>query len=302
MKVTKEFKIGVFVVAVLAVTFFVINFLRGKDLLGREMEVKSYFGNVEGLLPSAPVYIKGYKAGTVGEVEYLPQEGKFEVVCSIQKRFAVPEDSKMVIYGVDIMGGKGVRIDPGTSGTPAEDGAVLDGSYEPDLISSVSAGIGPLIEKAAGALDSISVMASGIDALIAQAAPQLQGTLEHLEKTMRNVENLSQSVNGKSAEIEALLENLSSVSEMLVDVVEKVDTTMANVTDITASLSESEINGLICSFRQLVDKIQDPDGSLGKLLDDGSVYQSVDSLLNDIDRLVKKIEENPKKYIRISIF
>ena len=32
------------------------------------------------------------------------------------------------------------------------------------------------------------------------------------------------------------------------------------------------------------------------------MYESVDDLLNDIDSLIKKIEENPKKYIRISIF
>ncbi|MDE7127324.1 MAG: MlaD family protein, partial [Bacteroidales bacterium] len=73
MKMTKEFRIGVFVVAVLAVTFFVINFLRGKDLLGREMEVRAYYDNVEGLLPSAPVYIKGYKAGAVTDVVYQPE-------------------------------------------------------------------------------------------------------------------------------------------------------------------------------------------------------------------------------------
>ena len=40
----------------------------------------------------------------------------------------------------------------------------------------------------------------------------------------------------------------------------------------------------------------------GKLLVDGSVYDSVDELLNDIDTLVKKIEENPKKYLKISVF
>ena len=48
--------------------------------------------------------------------------------------------------------------------------------------------------------------------------------------------------------------------------------------------------------------MQDPDGSLGKLLTDGSVYDSLDAILADVDRLVRKIEENPKKYIRISVF
>ena len=33
MKITKEFKIGLFVVTVLIMSFFLINYLRGKDIL-----------------------------------------------------------------------------------------------------------------------------------------------------------------------------------------------------------------------------------------------------------------------------
>ena len=49
-------------------------------------------------------------------------------------------------------------------------------------------------------------------------------------------------------------------------------------------------------------KINDPDGTVGKLLTDDSVYKSVDELLNDVDSLVQKIQENPRKYIKISVF
>ena len=38
MKHTKEVKIGAFVLSVLVISFFVINYLRGKDILNREME------------------------------------------------------------------------------------------------------------------------------------------------------------------------------------------------------------------------------------------------------------------------
>jgi len=299
----KEAKIGVFVVIVLTATFFVINFLRGKDLLGREMEVKAYYENVEGLLPSAPVYIKGYKAGTVKEVSFLPREGRFEVECSIQKQFAVPEDSRMVIYGVDIMGGKGVRIDMGQSAAPAGDGSVLEGSCEPDLISAVSAGITPLMSKAAAAVDSLSAAAAAVNRILASVDPVvLESTLMHVERTMANAERVSWSINGKSEELASLIDNLSSVSVKLGSAMGKVDSTMTNVTEITSALSAADIEGLLSSFRGLIEKVQDPDGTLGKILSDDSVYLSADALLEDIDTLVRKIAENPKKYIRISIF
>ena len=70
MKMSKELKIGSFAVMVFVLSFFVINFLRGEDIFNREIELTASYDNVEGLVPSAPVYIKGYKAGKVVEVEY----------------------------------------------------------------------------------------------------------------------------------------------------------------------------------------------------------------------------------------
>ena len=47
MKYSKEVKIGAFVLAVLVISFFVINYLRGKDIFNREMEVCSVYENVD---------------------------------------------------------------------------------------------------------------------------------------------------------------------------------------------------------------------------------------------------------------
>ena len=111
MKYSKELKIGVFVVVVLVASFFLINYLRGEDIMNKEIELVSKYDRVEGLVASAPVFIKGYKAGKVSEVVYEPEGDEFKVVCSVRKEFKIPQDSRMTIYAVDIMGGKGVRID-----------------------------------------------------------------------------------------------------------------------------------------------------------------------------------------------
>jgi phospholipid/cholesterol/gamma-HCH transport system substrate-binding protein len=55
-------------------------------------------------------------------------------------------------------------------------------------------------------------------------------------------------------------------------------------------------------MKSLIDNVNDPEGSVGKLLVDDSIYNSVDSLLHDVNILVDKIQENPKKYLKISVF
>ena len=84
--------------------------------------------------------------------------------------------------------------------------------------------------------------------------------------------------------------------------VEKADSLVGGASDFMATLNESDIAAVVESFKALLENINDPDGSIGKLLVDGSVYDSVDELLTDVDLLVKKIQENPKKYLKISVF
>ena len=303
MRFSKELKIGVFVVVVLTASFFLINYLRGEDIMNREIELVSQYDNVEGLVASAPVFIKGYKAGKVSEVVYQPESGNFKVTCSIKKEFAIPEDSRMTIYAVDIMGGKGVRIDLGSSDDMAKDGDMLQPAFEPGLMDGLSAGIGPLLDKVNHTLDSLGVTVSGVNRVLSEKnTASISRTVAHLERTMADVSQVVANVEGKSKELDQFVDALSAFAGKLDGLAAKVDTTMTGVKDFVGTLNESDIDSLVVSFRELLENINDHNGTIGKLLNDGSVYDSVDSLLNDVDTLVRKIQENPKKYIRISVF
>lgn len=300
---SKELKIGVFAVTILIVSYFLINYLRGEDIFNNEIELSSRYENVEGLLPSAPVYIKGYKAGKVSEVLYVPETGDFKVTCSIDKDFMIPTDSRMTIYSVDIMGGKGVRIDLGHSEEAAEDGGILEPAFEAGLMDGLAGGVGPLIEKVSSTLDSLSVTIDGVNRLLSDGnQASITRTLAHLEKTISSLSRLADGFEGKSDELEAVIENMALLSQRLNSISVKTDSTIDGVDAIVTSLSESDLAGVVSSLNSLLESMNDPEGTIGKLFVDDSVYDSVDSLLNDVDILIRKIQENPKKYLRISVF
>ena len=300
---SKELKIGIFAVTILVVSFFMINYLRGEDIFNREIEVSSRFDTLEGLVASAPVYIKGYKAGKVSEVQYDPQTEDFKVTCSISKDFRIPSDSRMTIYSVDIMGGKGVKIDLGTSAALAADGDSLTPAFEAGLMDGLAAGIGPLMDNVNSLLDSLNTTVAGVNKMLSDRNQEhISSMLAHLDDTMADLERLSSAVGGKSEEIEAVIENVSALSSRFGGIADQVDTTLAGVSSIIGTVNGTDIEGLVASLRNLLDSINDPEGTVGRLMSDDSVYNSVDSLLVDIDGLVRKIQENPKKYIRISVF
>lgn len=303
MKSSKELKIGIFVVCVLVVSFFLINYLRGEDIFDNEIELVSRYDNLEGLVPSAPVFIKGYKAGKVSEVTYDSAAGDFIVVCSVRKEFVIPVDSKMTIYSVDIMGGKGIRIDLGSSDVAASDGYTLVPDFEAGLMDGLAGGMQPLLAKVNNTLDSLVVTVTGVNRLLSEEnSKKISSTLAHLERTMASASDIAASVDGKSAELEIFIDNLAALSEKFNVMADSVDSVMTDVSAVTASLSKSDIEGVVTSLKSLLENINDPDGTVGKLLTDGSVYDTVDELLVDVDELIRKIQGNPKKYLKISVF
>lgn len=296
----RETKIGIFAIAVLLSAFFTINYLRGADVFGKDITLISHYETADGLVPSNPVYMKGYKAGTVSKVEYNPETGMFDVTCTVMKKMRIPEDSKMTIYSVDLMGGKGIRLDPGSSTNMVKNGAELVPAYAPDMVSSLTDKITPLIEKAAMVFDSLAVTSGELNRILSGVDEKsVNRVISHAETTLANIEKLSDGLADSSPAIDSLILNLKNVSGKLIGLCDKADTAMKGISGITASLSEADLEGLVASFKNVVDKLDDPDGTLGKMLTDDGVYTSVDSLLKDIDSLIKNIEANPKKYLRI---
>jgi len=302
MRISRELKLGSFVVAILVIAFFVINYLRGEDILDREIDLTTSYNDVESLVVSDPVYIKGYKAGRVDKIVYNPKTDMFDVTCSVFKQFRIPKDSKLTIYSIDIMGGKGVKVELGSSSELVKDGDYLASSSIPDMIESLGSSIGPLLAKVTNTMDSLSVTISAVNSLLdSNNRDKLSKAISHLDRTMSNLEKLSSSVSSKSEDIEGIITNLSLLEKKLDKVADSADGALTGLADIEASVKD-DLTGAVSSLKNLLEKVNDPDGTIGKLLVDNSAYNSLDSLLSDIDKIVQLISENPKKYLRISVF
>ncbi len=303
MKIKKEVRIGIFVVVVLIASFFVINYLRGKDILNREMDLTAYFDNVEGLVASAPVQFQGFKAGQVASIDYRPDSSDFRVVCSVSKKFRIPADSRLVIYSTSIMGGKGILIEPGTSEALAKDGDSLCGGLEPDLVGSISKNIGPLMENLSEAVTNLNKAVESVNDVLSDENKQnVSDAIKELKSSLKSIEKLSASLGGKTSEIENFITNLSEVSSQLGGVVEKADSTLGSAQTFAKNLEKADVESLVKSVTSLSNSIQNPDGTIGRILKDGDIYESADSLITEITDLVEKIKENPKKYMKLSVF
>ena len=292
----KEIKTGLFAVIVLAVALFMIEFLKGKDIFSRNNTYYIIYPSVEGLSVSTGVTVGGYAAGIVSDIVYNRQTMDYTVSTSISREFDIPKDSYIEIYSSDILGTRKLRVRMGSSSVMASSGDTLRGCMETDMITSITGSLDSLMKSIGTTVESVNLI------LDEENRSEVRQLLKRLNKTAGNLDKVSAMLQSKSPDIETLLSNLSSISTTLDSAVTAISGTAANAEAVTASLREADLAGMTDSIRSLAGRLQDPDGSIGKLMDSDSLYNALTALSNDLDSLVNNIRKDPKKYIKISIF
>lgn len=302
-KLSRVQAIGLFVLLTFVAIFVVINFLKGQDLFNKNTKYYTVFQDVEGLTATGPVYVRGLKVGTVESIRYNNVQDNFLVRLSVKSDYVIPINSEAEIYSADILGGKSVRIRFGNSNIHAQENDTLRGIYAPDMISMLTSEIGPIKEQATALMNNMNTTLNNINTLLdSTSRANLQQSFHHLNKTLRNAELLSKSLNEMSPDLKEMVANLNLLSEGLSEGSADIRSSLKNINEITTQLSQAQLKETVDNLRTLLEKIQDPNGSLGKLLYSDDLHNSVDTLVKDVDNLIKRITENPKKYIKISVF
>lgn len=302
-RLTRLQAIGLFVLLTLIATFAVINFLRGEDIFNRSRTYYANFGSVDGLAVTGPVYLKGLKVGMVEGIGYDAQRDEFQVEFKVKSQFNIPDNSVAEIYSADIMGARALRINLGDSKEMAQSGDTIGGNVVPDMVTSLTGELAPLKEQASELIENMNITLMNVNRLLDSTAREdLQGSFANLNRTLANAASLSSTLNRISPELEKMVADLALLSDGLGRSAGDIQGSLANVNEITSQLSEAELDKAIASLRSLSEKLQDPNGSVGKLLATDSLHQAVSNLINDVDKLVQQITQNPKKYIKVSVF
>ena len=109
-----------------------------------------------------------------------------------------------------------------------------------------------------------------------------------ISRVLQNIEGITSNLNESNEQITSLLSNVSKISDTLT----KVD--FIGVVD-NAKESLDEVNTILYD-------IQHGDGSLTHLMQDSSLYNRVDNIVNEATRLVENIKTHPNRYLQFSVF
>ena len=73
-----------------------------------------------------------------------------------------------------------------------------------------------------------------------------------------------------------------------------------NQLDLQATLDN--VNQTISSVHATMEQIKNPQGTLGKLMSDPSIYDNLNHTVQSADSLVTDLKAHPKRYVHFSVF
>lgn len=303
MKLSSSQKIGIFVILVGVALFLALNFLKGYDLFKKRSVYHTYLPEVEGLAPTSPIYIRGFKVGTIEKIKLDPVRDSFLVSFNVTNDYLIPIDTRAEVYSSNLLGGKAMRLALGESPIEAKDGDTLKGKSVPDMLSVLYGYVGPLKDKLEETVDNLnSVLISVNQTLDSSARQDLHSSLKRLDASLANIQRLSSSLNGMTPDLSSSLKNINTLTQDLSAPDGDLKGAIANINRTADNLSAVRLKETVDNLNVMLEKIQSPESTTGKLMNSDDLHNSVDSLLNEIDGLVKKIKSNPKKFIKVSVF
>ena len=299
MKISREVKTAILVLSGIILLYYGFNYLKGRDLFSSSQTFFTEYSNVEGLVPSTPVTINGLSVGKVTNIDFKGDgSGKLLIKLLVDSDFEFSINSTAELYETGLIGGKAIAIVPAFDGAEnAKGNAVLIGTIKPGLTALVNQRLAPLQEK-------IEVMMVGADSLLnnlndvfdAKTKANLRASAAGLNDVIQNFKKTSQSLNTLMANNE-----------------EKLNNTFANVDNISSNLSKTSdqlananleqtiktLEATIQNFNSISDKINNGDGSIGKLLHDDGLYNNLEGASKEMEALIRDIKLHPARYRRI---
>lgn len=315
MKLSKEVKVSLLAIVAAVILFFGVRFLKGTEVFSRNNTYYVVYDHIEGLTASNPVLINGYKVGQVMSIKLLQEQGnQLLVTLKISKEILLGEGATTVLVSSDLLGSKALNLNVGNLSQPLGEGDTLESAIEQGIVERVQAQALPITEKLDSTLARFNEILGADDQQeMSNIIGTLVGDTSSISATVNNLEGTTRSLNGilqqNERRLNAILTNFELLSQQLSDqrvglgpLLTKLNRLMDSVNNLQLQPTVEKLDQIAQNLDAITAKINEGEGSMGKLINNDSLYDNLNSTAEDLDRLLVDLRENPKRYVRFSVF
>lgn len=295
IKLTREIRVGLMTVAAIFILYFGLNFLKGIDIFSPISYYYGIYEHVDGLVPSSPVFIKGYKVGQVEEIKYdFTSSTPFVVKISVSNDISLPEGTAIELFDDGLMGGKAIQLVNATgvkNKLQHQSGDTLQSQMGVGLLSQLSGDLMPKIENIATQADSLL---RSVRLLVDGKA--VQNSLSSIEKT-------SADLAVSSAALKKMMQNdMPGIIDDVNVLTGDFRVISGNLKKIDFASTFNNVDLTIKDLNHITGQIKNSEGSLGLLVNDKSLYLNLSNTMSSADKLLIDLQKSPKRYVHFSLF
>ncbi|MBQ8191197.1 MAG: MCE family protein [Bacteroidaceae bacterium] len=288
---TKEVKIGLAGIVAIALLVFGINFLKGINMFKSGNGYYVEFENIAGLVTSSPVYANGFGVGLVRDIHYdYNHQGKIVVEIDLNDDMKLPVGTTAELE-TEMLGTvkMNLMLPASSSGVHAV-GDTISGSVNAGMMGA-AANLVPKIESMIPKLDSIL---GSINNLLAD---------QSLANTVHNAEQITADLQVTTRSLNALLQHdLPSIAGNLNTVTANFAVISTALKDIDYVNTIAKVNATLDGVKQFTESLQNPNGTIGLLLNDDSLYRNLTRTTDNAASLLEDLQAHPQRYVHFSIW
>ena len=246
---SNETKVGLFVVAALAI--FTVTFLSVAtiQLSGERIEYKTHFKYAGGLDTGGAVRFGGLPAGVITEVGPSPDDPTLAlVVFEVRSNVPVNEESVATISSLNALGDNYLEITPGTKEAALIPPGGSVPAQEAVTFSDLTVKISEITDTAQTLMVDVQ---SDVELLIGDLRTLTQGLQEFTsEKNQRNISALLENANSM---VETQAPKMDQITDQVSTLLEKVDGTVNKLTTVAETADKT-----VANVNRTVDETREP--------------------------------------------
>lgn len=300
MKISNELKVALTILAAIVVGFLGYRVMSDLPVFRQSTTVYTHFSKAEGLTAGNNMYINGVK---VGAVQNIRLEGdSVHVTLNFDLGIEIPENSVAYLESTGLLDEKTVVIERGDSQDLLEYGDTIPGVYRGGIMETVRTEGQQISEDVSASFGQLNQLLEELNKMVdKEARGHVDQTLGNLEATTGEIAAL---LEGKRSELESSISHaqqiLATVDTVSMRNSERVDSLLIGMNRSMQELEllSRELNQTNNQLNQILTKINKGKGSLGKMVNDTSLYNNLESLTGEMNQLIKNINEDPGEYLK----
>jgi phospholipid/cholesterol/gamma-HCH transport system substrate-binding protein len=309
MRLSNELKVGIAIVIATLVFVVGVRYFANLPLFGGTYQLFAEFADGGGLVTGNPVRINGVVVGQVEQVALDIEQRTVRVRFHVGSDVAIPTGSHASIGGLAVLGQVMLDVQLGPAGNPPiPPGGTIPGRAD-DPVSDLMARAPGLVGRADTALIAVSQILSETRMMLGDPDSDFRLAMANLRNA---TSSMNQLVRAEQARVGRVLAGFEETSANLArfsgEAADSVAIAMGNLNRVLVRADTGFASLEIAAARldTLMARITAGEGTAGLLVNDTTLYYQLDSLVNNLNRMVADFEENPGRYLRqlrlISIF